>query len=106
MIDEYRLRAKATALLRDDPDAINARRIAHITAAAAATTAGRAELIRLHREGQIHSSVLAILEEEFDLEELRLRRLGSLAAGAPLPRRPPWRRRGRGSATAAVTASR
>lgn len=106
LIEEYRLRAKATAMLRDDPDAINARRIAHFTAAAAATAAGRVELIRLHREGQIHSSVLALLEEEFDLEELRLRRLGSLAAGAPLPRSPPWRRKGRDTATTAVTASR
>ncbi len=106
LIEEYRLRSRATALLRDDPDAINARRIAHFTAAAAATSAGRAELIRLHREGHIHSSVLALLEEEFDLEELRLRRLGSLAAGAPLPRRPPWRRKGRSSATATATASR
>ena len=106
LIEEYRLRAKATALLRDDPEAINGRRIAHFTAATAATAAGRAELIRLHHEGQIHSSVLALLEEEFDLEELRLRRLGSLAAGSPLPRRPLWRRNRRGSATAAVAAGR
>ena len=78
---EYRIRANATARLRDNPEEVNRRRVEHFAAALAATAAGRAELIRLHRDGQIHESVLNVLEEEFDLEELRLRRLGKLASG-------------------------
>jgi monovalent cation/hydrogen antiporter len=78
---EYRVRANATARLRDNPDEVVRRRTEHFTAALEATAAGRAELIRLHRVGQIHESVLTVLEEEFDLEEIRLRRLGKLAAG-------------------------
>lgn len=77
---EYRVRATATARLRDNPDEVNRHRIEHFAAALSATAAGRAELIRLHRDGQIHDSVLNVLEEEFDLEELRLRRLGKLAS--------------------------
>ncbi len=40
-------------------------------------TAGRAELLRLHRSGAIHDSVLRSLESELDLEEVgALRRRG------------------------------
>jgi monovalent cation/hydrogen antiporter len=40
----------------------------------AAITAGRVELIRLHREGSIHDSVLHTIERSLDLEELSARR--------------------------------
>ncbi|MDX7952881.1 Na+/H+ antiporter [Lichenihabitans sp. Uapishka_5] len=83
LIEEYRLRTEATTRLRDDPLASTERRQAHFSAALAATAAGRTELNRLHREGHIHESVLSVIEQEFDLEELRLRRLGKLAGGAP-----------------------
>ena len=86
LLEDYRIRARATARLRDDPDSIATRRTEHFTAATAANAAARAELIRLHRDGQIHTSVLNVLEEELDLEELRLRRLGMLVASGPLPR--------------------
>ena len=86
LLEDYRIRARATARLRDDPDSIATRRTEHFTAAIAANAAARAELIRLHRDGQIHASVLKMLEEELDLEELRLRRLGMLMASGPLPR--------------------
>ena len=82
LLDEYRRRLTATTRLRDDPVVSGQRRTEHFTAALAVTARGRAELIRLHREGQIHDSVLRLLEDEFDLEELRLRSLGKLAANA------------------------
>jgi len=46
--------------------------------------ASRAELLRLHHEGQVHESVLQKLELELDLEELRLRHIG----GQPGPLTP------------------
>jgi monovalent cation/hydrogen antiporter len=79
LASEYRVRVNATARLRDNPEDTHRRRVEHFAAALEATAAGRSELIRLHREGQIHDHVLNVLEEEFDLEELRLRRLGKLA---------------------------
>ena len=80
LIEEYRRRLTATTRLRDDPLTSGLRRTEHFTAALAITASSRTELIRLHREGQINASVLKLLEDEFDLEELRLRRLGKLAA--------------------------
>src|SRR5262249_4036690 len=47
--------------------------------ALAALAAGRAELLEMHRSGNLHDSILRPLEAELDLEELRLRRL----AGEP-----------------------
>jgi hypothetical protein len=47
----------------------------HFGAALQAIAAGRAQLLELHRSGQIHDSVLHPLELELDLEELRMRQL-------------------------------
>lgn len=81
LIEEYNRRLRATTRLRDDPETGMTRRLEHFTAALAVTTSGRAELIRLHRDGLIHDSVLKILEDEIDLEELRIRRLGRITEG-------------------------
>jgi hypothetical protein len=40
----------------------------------AAIEAGRAELLKMHREGEIHDSVLHAIEEGLDLEEVNARR--------------------------------
>jgi CPA1 family monovalent cation:H+ antiporter len=48
-------------------------RTAHFSVILSAVAAGRAELLRLHRTGAIHDSVLHSLEEELDLDELRAR---------------------------------
>ena len=42
----------------------------HFGAVLSAVRAGRAELVRLHRAGEIHDEVLHRLENELDLEEL------------------------------------
>ena len=42
----------------------------HFTVVLAAVAAGRSELLRLHRDGSIHDSVLHALEQELDLEEM------------------------------------
>ena len=83
LIEEYQRRLRATTRLRDDPETGEPRRLEHFTAALAVTLSGRAELIRLHREGLIHDSVLRVIEDEIDLEELRIRRLGRIAEGMP-----------------------
>ena len=46
----------------------------HFSTVLAAIAAGRAEILRLHREGSIHDSVLQALEDELDLEEMSARR--------------------------------
>jgi monovalent cation/hydrogen antiporter len=40
----------------------------------AAISAGRRELLRLHRAHEIHDTVLHAIEEELDLEEVNVRR--------------------------------
>ena len=43
---------------------------AHFDVVLAAVAAGRAELVRLHRQGQIEDEVLHDLERDLDLEEM------------------------------------
>jgi CPA1 family monovalent cation:H+ antiporter len=56
---------------------------ARLTIRLAALKAGRARLLAVHREGGLPDELLAALENEQDLEELRIRRL----LGAPEPAR-------------------
>jgi hypothetical protein len=44
------------------------------TVVLAAVAAGRVEVLRLHRDGLIHDTVLHTLEHELDLEEMIARR--------------------------------
>jgi monovalent cation/hydrogen antiporter len=44
------------------------------TVVLAAVAAGRVEVLRLHRDGFIHDTVLHTLEHELDLEETAARR--------------------------------
>ena len=74
LVDDYRGRARATARLRDEGNHLLEERHKHFSAALHAVSHGRAELIRLHRKGEIHDSVLHSIETELDLEELRIRR--------------------------------
>jgi CPA1 family monovalent cation:H+ antiporter len=46
----------------------------HFSAVLTAIEAGRVELVRLHRRGKIHDSVLHALETELDLQETAARR--------------------------------
>lgn len=70
---EYR--ARAEMLGRSDISAAaRAARQATLSLRLEASVAARAELLRLHRAGDIHDEVLRKLELELDLDELRLRR--------------------------------
>jgi monovalent cation/hydrogen antiporter len=79
LLEQYSYRARAAALFLDAAGGLNDRRRDHFTVVLAAVTAGRAELLRLHRAESIRDSVLHALEQELDLEEMSARRhLGAL----------------------------
>lgn len=81
LVQEYQARARALARARDEGDSIAAQRQEHFKAALHAVEHGRQTLIRLHRTGKIHDSVLHSIETDLDLEELRLRRLAAPIIG-------------------------
>jgi CPA1 family monovalent cation:H+ antiporter len=70
LLDEYRRRADATQRYAGDADSFTSDIRAHYDVVLAGIEAGRAELIRLHREGKIEDEVLHDLERDLDLEEL------------------------------------
>ena len=70
LIEFYRKRAEVTERYAGGPDAFMEYIRPHFDATLAAIAAGRAELIRLHRSGQIEDKVLNDLERDLDLEEL------------------------------------
>jgi CPA1 family monovalent cation:H+ antiporter len=49
-------------------------RVDHFATVLAANNAGRAELLRMHRSGEVDDVVLQELEEELDLEEMKVGR--------------------------------
>ncbi|GAA4015489.1 hypothetical protein GCM10022280_12800 [Sphingomonas swuensis] len=70
LLDMYQSRARATERYAREPDGFMKGIQTHFEVMLAAIATGRAELIRLHREGQIEDEVLHDLERDLDLEEL------------------------------------
>jgi CPA1 family monovalent cation:H+ antiporter len=70
LLDFYRKRAEATERYASDADNFMADIRPHFDAMLAAIAAGRSELVRLHRAGQIEDEVLHDLERDLDLEEI------------------------------------
>jgi len=70
LLEEYRRRDRATQRYARDVEAFMPNIRAHFDVILAAVAAGRAELIRLHRNGEIEDEVLHDLERDLDLEEL------------------------------------
>ena len=66
--------ARAAARFSETAGGLIDQRRDHFTVVLAAVAAGRSELLRLHRDGSIHDSVLHALEQELDLEEMSARR--------------------------------
>jgi len=73
LVAEYRTRV---AGLGSSPTsgAARAERAAKLSLRLDASAAARAELLRLHRAGDIHDEILRRLEHDLDLEEIRMRR--------------------------------
>lgn len=74
LLEQYGYRARAAARYSQDEDSLVESKNQHFEAVLAAVAAGRDELLRLHRQGEIHDTVLHALEGELDLEELGARR--------------------------------
>jgi NhaP-type Na+/H+ or K+/H+ antiporter len=74
LIEQYSYRARAAARFSETAGGLIDQRRDHFTVVLAAVAAGRTELLRLHRDGSIHDSVLHALEQELDLEEMSARR--------------------------------
>jgi CPA1 family monovalent cation:H+ antiporter len=70
LLEQYRARLKATDRYAADADAFMDNIRTHFDVVLAAIAAGRAELIRQHRTGQIEDETLHNLERDLDLEEM------------------------------------
>ncbi len=70
LLEQYGYRANASARFAASAGALHEDRTEHFRVVLAAVTAGRQEILRLHKEGCIHDRVLHDLEQELDLEEL------------------------------------
>ncbi|AIT22957.1 Na+/H+ antiporter [Burkholderia thailandensis] len=70
LLEQYTYRANVTARHQNEPAFPQSEREAHYDVVLAAIAAGRAELLRLHRGGQIHDEMLYLLERDLDLQEI------------------------------------
>lgn len=74
LFEQYTYRKGAAARYAEEAETLASHRVDHFTTVLAAIEAGRAELLRMHRAGEIHDSVLQAIEEGLDLEEVNARR--------------------------------
>jgi monovalent cation/hydrogen antiporter len=74
LIEQYSYRVRASSRFSAETEALTPRRVDHYTAVLAAITAGRRELLRMHRANEIHDTVLHAIEQELDLEEVNVQR--------------------------------
>ncbi|MDB5605412.1 MAG: monovalent cation:H+ antiporter, family [Bradyrhizobium sp.] len=74
LIEQYSYRVRASSRFSEETEALTPHRVDHFTAVLAAISAGRRELLRMHRANEIHDTVLHAIEEELDLEEVNVRR--------------------------------
>lgn len=70
LLEQYGYRARAAERFSSAEADLLGHRQEHFGAVLSAIRAGRAELVQLHRAGEIHDEVLHRLENELDLEEL------------------------------------
>jgi CPA1 family monovalent cation:H+ antiporter len=74
LMEQYGYRVNAAKRFSEESETLAPHRVDHYSAVLAANAAGRAELLRLHRNGEIHDTVLHAIEEGLDLEEVNVRR--------------------------------
>jgi CPA1 family monovalent cation:H+ antiporter len=74
LMEQYGYRVNAAKRFAEEAETLAPHRVDHYSAVLAANAAGRAELLRLHRSGAIHDTVLHAIEEGLDLEEVNVRR--------------------------------
>ncbi|QDM25284.1 Na+/H+ antiporter [Tardiphaga sp. vice304] len=74
LIEQYNYRVNAAKRFSEESETLAPHRTDHYNAVLAANAAGRTELLRMHRSGEIHDSVLHEIERGLDLEEVNVRR--------------------------------
>lgn len=70
LLEQYRRRAFVTSGACRDVELHRAARIKHHAAVLDGIKAGRREVLRLHREGDLHDEALRSIERELDLEQI------------------------------------
>ncbi len=70
LLEQYGHRARVAENYGEAEDTFAEDRAAHFEVLLAAIAAGRGEILRLHRSGQIHDEVLHALEHDLDLQEI------------------------------------
>jgi NhaP-type Na+/H+ or K+/H+ antiporter len=75
LVEQYAHRADMAARFAQAGGRLANHRDAHFAAVLLANRAARAELLKLHRAGRIHDTVLQALEAELDLEEMGARQI-------------------------------
>jgi Na+/H+ antiporter len=74
LIEQYSYRVRASSRFSEQTEALIPYRVDHYTTVLAAISAGRQELLRMHRANEIHDTVLHAIEQELDLEEVNVQR--------------------------------
>jgi CPA1 family monovalent cation:H+ antiporter len=83
LLEQYSYRARITETHQDDASFPGEARAAHYGVILAAVSAGRTELLKMHRAGLIHDELLTALEHDLDLQEIAaLHGRGQRPAGA------------------------
>lgn len=70
LVEQYGFRARVAAHYTADRDTHRPHKNEHFEAVIGAIHAGREEILRLHRSGEIHDRVLRNLERELDLQQM------------------------------------
>ncbi|MFD0934841.1 cation:proton antiporter, partial [Methylobacterium trifolii] len=70
LLEQYGHRAGAAARYSEAPETFAGNRADHYRVLLATIAAGRAEILRLHRSGEIHDETLHVLEHDLDLQEM------------------------------------
>ena len=74
LVEQYSFKVGALRRFNAASGALDGSRDEHFATVLAAIAAGREVLLRMHRAGEIHDTVLHVLEHELDLDEIGARR--------------------------------
>ncbi|MEZ0289085.1 MAG: Na+/H+ antiporter, partial [Methylophilus sp.] len=70
LLEQYGYRANLSDSMKEAESLPADVRKAHFDVILAAVAAGREELLRLHRSGQIHDELLHVMERDLDIQEI------------------------------------
>jgi Na+/H+ antiporter len=70
LLEQYSYRARISVSYAEDKESHRPLEIEHYTVVLRAIEAGRAEILRMHRAGEIHDSVLSEMERDLDLQQM------------------------------------